>query len=557
MPLQAAFAPHRLAPGLAPAEALRRAAQAEAAPLVVELGDRLSRDLAGSALAAVAAGEAASPEEACRAADGSPSGGPASPRSCLSSTRHREEVAESAAAAVAAGFAGILLDRPDAPLALGLLGAGFCPDCRRTFLSELGGEYGEQLEPLDYAALARDALASASGAVSFEQVPFGREFWRFRHEQVARAVRDHARAARDRARAAGHALELAARFETAGPAAFLAARQLDAAVFPAEVLSHSTGAGAFRLFRAVMGRRPCAAELPPGTPSEALPRLAGVAAACGVEVAGHAGEDGLALAPIRRFARSLAARRDAPTPSSPAMECAVLYSAECDLWTAGLHRRAVEEAVEALSRLHVQAPVVLRPQDAPAQATLVLADARALTPLEAQSVRKRVEGGGTALVFGDAASADAAGRRAHEVLAEGKPAGTKVGKGTVASLPALVHSPASGLAPGPASLEPVSRALATLLGKGRRAASVVARAPVHVAVCEKDGWVEAHLVSLSGEAVRGATLFLGVHVVGAAKSARFLSAEGADERIAMNPSGYSISTVLPAFRGYAVLSLGT
>jgi hypothetical protein len=36
-----------------------------------------------------------------------------------------------------------------------------------------------------------------------------------------------------------------------------------------------------------------------------------------------------------------------------------------------------------------------------------------------------------------------------------------------------------------------------------------------------------------------------------------VSAEGADLRIPMNPSGYSISTVLPSFRGYAVLSLGS
>ena len=393
--------------------------------------------------------------------------------------------------------------------------------------------------------------------MGYEQLPFGREFRRFRHDQVERAVRDHARAARDRGRAAGHAFAVAARFETVGPAAVAAARQLDAGVFAVEVPSHATGAGAFRLLRAAMGRRPCAAELPAGTPSEALPRLAGVAAACGVGIAGHAGEDGLALAAIRRFTRSLAARRDAPTACSPATECAVLYSAECDLWTGGLHRRAVEEAVEALSRLHVQAPVVLGVPAAPPEATLVLAGTRGLSPVEAQAVRRRVEGGGTALLFGEAASVDTAGRHVHEVLEEGRPAGAKVGKGTVVSLPALVHSPASGLSPGPSSLEPISRALGVLLGKGRRAASVVARTPVHVALCESDGWVEAHVVSLSGEALRGATLFLGVHVAGAAKRARFLSAEGADERIVLNPSGYSLSTVLPAFRGYAVLSVAS
>ena len=52
-------------------------------------------------------------------------------------------------------------------------------------------------------------------------------------------------------------------------------------------------------------------------------------------------------------------------------------------------------------------------------------------------------------------------------------------------------------------------------------------------------------------------LFLGLHVAGAVRRARFQSAGGADEKIVMNPSGYSISTVLPSFRGYAVLGLAT
>jgi hypothetical protein len=65
----------------------------------------------------------------------------------------------------------------------------------------------------------------------------------------------------------------------------------------------------------------------------------------------------------------------------------------------------------------------------------------------------------------------------------------------------------------------------------------------------------AHLVAGDGARAQGATLFLGVQVAGGARKARFVSADGMDVRIPMNPSGYSISTVLPAFRGYAVLSL--
>jgi hypothetical protein len=69
------------------------------------------------------------------------------------------------------------------------------------------------------------------------------------------------------------------------------------------------------------------------------------------------------------------------------------------------------------------------------------------------------------------------------------------------------------------------------------------------------GTVLAHLVAAPGEKVQGATLFIGVAVAGGARRARFVDADGADVRIPMNPSGASVSTVLPAFRGYAVLSL--
>jgi hypothetical protein len=67
--------------------------------------------------------------------------------------------------------------------------------------------------------------------------------------------------------------------------------------------------------------------------------------------------------------------------------------------------------------------------------------------------------------------------------------------------------------------------------------------------------VDAHLVSIDEKPVRGATLLLGAHLVGSPRRARFRSADGADERLAVNPSGYSVSTALPPFRGWAVVCL--
>lgn len=554
MLIEAPFAPYRLAPGALPEEAARAAAEAESEPLVAPAAEPLPGPLVNRALADVAAGRAASPAEACRAADGSIAGGGGPPRACLSSPRQSARVAEGTRAALAAGFAGVCLDRPDAPLALGLLGAGYCPECQRDLGRHLAREYGEHFQPVDYLALARAAIAQASGAISFEQLPFGRDFWRVRNEALPRAVAQYARDARDAARAEARAFEVVAQFEAVGHAQLQAARHLDAAIFPAQPVPGATGLGLARLLRAAMGRRPCAVAPPADASAASLARAAAMAATCGIDLSGvePSGQGGRDVAAVRRLARRLQAHGLSGAAGEPVAECAVLFSAEADLWTGGRHRVAVERAAEALSALHVQAPVVLRVQDAPEGAALVLAGAGALSATEAKETRRRLEAGGAVLAFGEPAAVDELGRPGPTFLPSAKASGTRVGKGTVAVLPALEKDGAPSVPP-PVLLE---KALAALLGRGRRAASVAARVPLLVVLYRTPGALLAHLVAPDGERAQGATLFLGVHLAGGARRARFVSADGQDARIPMNPSGNSVSTILPAFKGYAVLSLG-
>ncbi len=120
-------------------------------------------------------------------------------------------------------------------------------------------------------------------------------------------------------------------------------------------------------------------------------------------------------------------------------------------------------------------------------------------------------------------------------------------------LPSLAPEAGPALPPEPALLE---KALSALLGKGRRAAGVAGRAPLRVVLYRTGDGLDVHLVALGPERAQGTTLFLGLDVAGGARRGRFVSADGADVRIPLNPSGYSLSTVLPSFRGYAVLSLG-
>lgn len=549
-----AFAPLLVPATGSPESAGRLAAELGAGPLVVDPGLRLAGDLAGRSLVLVPAWRAEEPGQACLAADGSPAGGEEA-RACLVSPRRQEWLAGRLRETLDAGWGGVVLDHPDASLALGLLGAGFCPDCQRVFRREIEGEYGEQLDPFDVRDLAREALAQASVAVGLDAFPFAREFWRFRTDSIASAVGAATRAARDQARAAGRAVHVSARFAAMGPAQAIAARHLDSAIFPVEP-ARGSGAGAFKLLRAVMGRRPCAVELPPEVGGEAVRQTADVAAACGVDVLAPGEAEARALAPPRRLARELGARRDAPGPHRPVMECAVLYSAESDLWSDGRHRAAVAEALDVLAAAQAQAAVVVDPADAPPTAALVLAGAEGLSPPEARLIRRRVESGGGLLAFGRPVAVDHSGRPSPQpFLPEGKPGGVRVGQGSLVELPALAPAAESAVAPAPAILEPVTRALQLLLGKGVRAASVLGRSPVHLWLCQDGTAVDVHLVSMGQQPVRGVTLLLGAHLVGSPRRARFMSADGADERVPVIPSGYSVMAALPTFRGWAVLSL--
>jgi hypothetical protein len=551
MPVDSAFAPYRLAPGALPEEAARAAEALAAEPLVARPGEPLPGALLNRALADVAAGRAAAADEACRGADGLPSGTAGAPRACLVSERHRGRIAEAIRGALTAGFAGICLDRPDAPLALGLLGAGFCAECQREFGRHLVREYGDHFQPIDYLALAREAVAQASGAVGFEQLPFGRDFWRVRHAQLERAMVAYARSARDAARAAGRPFEVTAQFEAFGPAQLSALRHVDAVVFPAALAPASTGIGLFRLLRAAAGRRPCAVA--PAAAPGGLAQLAMVAATCGIDLSGvePSGAPGALAAGVRRLARQLAAAERSPAVLDPVVECAILYSGTADLWTGGRHRRAVDVAGEALALRHVQAPVYVRLDEVPPESAIVLADAQALAPGEAKEILRRLEAGARVLAFGAPGAVDEAGRPAPEFLPDGKPGGVRVGAGMLAAVPALVAD-AGVAAPEPAVLD---KALAAVLGKGRRAAGVAGRSRVLVVLHRTADGVDAHLVALGGERAQGTTLFLGVNVAGGVRRGRFQASDGTDVRIPMNPSGYSLSTVLPAFEGYAVLQL--
>ncbi len=508
MPFASAFAPYRLAPGALPEEGSRAALQVGAGPLAVAPDCPLPPGLLASAFATVEAGLAAAPDEACRAADGSLAGSENAPRACLVADRSRLGVAERVRAALEAGYAGAIYRHPDGPLAEGLLGAGFCPDCQREFQRRLSRKYGEQFQPIDFLATARAAVAGASSAVSFNTLPFGRDFWRFRHESLERSVRAQVRAARDAARQAGRPFPLGGWFAALGPSQLAAARHLDAAVFPMTTSGHPL-AGRFELLRGSLDHRALAVELPADAPPAAWLRLASLGAPWGIGLAGvqPGGEAGALLAGIRALVREVVARGASPSMAEPFTECAVLYSAEADLWSSGRHRRAVEAAIEALAFRQVQVSLVLRPSEAPAGTPLVLADGESLSRLEARELEKRKAAGGVILPF--------------------------AGPGDEAALAKLVD----------AALPPE-----------RRAVTVTAQVPLFAAIRTSRAAVDVHLATSWPERATGARLRLAVVATRGARRARFRSSDGAEARVRLNGASDFVLADLPTFTGYAVLS---
>ena len=155
------FAPFRIRPGDPLPEAEAQAARTLGAPFVVDPAEPSSLRFAPSALGRVPAGSATDHQEACRDADGRVSGTPGHERACLHGAAHRARIVAECRSLLEAGYSGVLLDRPDLVLGLGLFGAGFCEACQAVFQADLRQEYGDQVEPFDFRRIAADELASA------------------------------------------------------------------------------------------------------------------------------------------------------------------------------------------------------------------------------------------------------------------------------------------------------------------------------------------------------------------------------------------------------------
>jgi hypothetical protein len=181
---------------------------------------------------------------------------------------------------------------------------------------------------------------------------------------------------------------------------------------------------------------------------------------------------------------------------------------------------------------------------------LVLPGASALTEADAAAARRHVEAGGDALLIGPAMPADDEGRAGQPLFSEVKSGLDRVGEGRVYALDDAAETP---------------RALRELLGRGRAQVTLAGRGRLWArAYLDPERKLDVHLVNLDLREpgftpAQGMQAQIAGQAAGGGRSGYWFSPErdgGKDgERITLNPSGFSVSTILPSIDAYALLAV--
>jgi hypothetical protein len=318
--------------------------------------------------------------------------------------------------------------------------------------------------------------------------------------------------------------------------------------------------------------RPAVATLPPGATASQVRLFAALTAACDTDLLlppSASMEARAALAAHRTF---LSLVRERYRPAAPLVDAEILLSARCDHWTAGAHQRAASECAAALARAQLQPAVRLDLAGGARAQLLILAGAGALPESDAAAARKHVEAGGDLLLFGKALPVDDEGRIGDPLFPEVKSGLDRVGEGRVYALddgaPGSVHPQGAPdrVASSSIALEALlARALRELAGRGRAQVTVAGRGRLFSrAYLDPERKLDVHLVNLDlkNDAIataQGVQLTIAGQAAGGGRSGYWFAPErdgGKDgERITLNPSGFSVTTILPSVNAYALLAV--
>jgi hypothetical protein len=513
-------------------------------------------------------GRARGADDSCLDEDGDRAGG-AIPVLCPSAPRGRMEVLRAAAEAAARTDA-VVLEGIDRWYAMAQTQgeqqrAGFCGHCDRALVEALRLSYGEQVEPFAPIELQKQSPLPKA------QQPFAGMRHVTRLTEPLALVRAAALAARDAARKArGAEISVLARAQGLGPIALMSARHLDALVIALPSTDPFEALLPLLCARAAMGERAAIAELPAHAKPDEIRQLAALATACDTDVLlapDASAEARAALLGHRKFAAQL---REKFRPVVPLTDVDVLIAPLADHLSRGAHLRISSLATASLARAQLQLAVRL---DEPVPVRegaklLVLAGAEQLPDPLAPALRRHVETGGDLLLIGRCERVDDEGRALGPLFPEAKPGLERVGEGRVLLVipPLTVPAPQDGTAPYDlAGLELLlQKAVRELLARTPRTLTISGRGQLWArAYLDPERKLDVHLVNLDLHdtgfvPAQGILLQIAGAAAGGGRTGYWFAHDRGGkegERIALNPSGFSVSTVLPAVGASALLSV--
>ena len=483
--------------------------------------------------------------ETCRTPAGTPALLDGVPVRCSNSAAGLEHAGGVAAWATHLGEA-VLLDGLDRWYRLGPKGAGFCRSCELALVEALRESYGDHFEPFD-------PLGPIRGQPESRTAPFAGAREALRLASTVEAGKRAALRARDEARR-GRGVEIAVlgRVGTLTAAGLALCRHLDGLVFDLASLDPEEAVLPLLSARAALGLRPAVAVLPPGATPEQVQLFAALALACDVDVALRAAESAAAEAALAAHRKFQDVVRERFRPSEPLLDVEVLVSPFAAHW-GGAHFRTAGACAAALCRAHLL-PAAKLDLTEPRAKVLLLAGCGALPADDAARARRHVESGGDAIVVGKCAPCDDEGRIGPPLFPEVKSGMERVGDGRVYAIGTDSDSPAAPEAQ-------VVRAARELLGRGRAHLSLSGRARLFArAYLDPERKLDVHLVNLDApRPAQGILLHIAGQAAGAGRTGYWFAPERAagkdGERISLNPSGFSVSTVLPGIAAGALLAV--
>jgi hypothetical protein len=291
--------------------------------------------------------------------------------------------------------------------------------------------------------------------------------------------------------------------------------------------------------------------------------FAALASACGCDLMlqpGASQESRAALATHRRYAALL---RERYRPTSQLSDVDLIVLPRADHWSQGAHLKASALVAASLQRAQLQIGVRI---DTPAAIdkggprVLALCGATELPELLGEPLRRHVEQGGELLLCGPCTLIDGEGRPLGPLFPEAREGVERVAEGRVYGIGLEDPLPAA------AQLEPLlHRAVRELLGRSQKALSMQGRGNLLArAYLDPERKLDVHLVNLDlrdGQgfgAAQGVLLQIAGAAAGGGRTGYWFAPERAGkdgERITLNPSGFSVSTVLPSVGACALLSV--